>query len=196
MCLGETVKVSERDRCEIDATLQLGWKDGVLEGTCALAGSADLKRAVLYCNELPVTCFVREKKTVLPVFFSGEHEVNLSVKNGRIAQAVKSFDKNGSLFFNWNEQSIFSRCTPEWMRFTARIETSPETELAFSTAGSQLSFKPFELLTGGELEVGPGRIRLASDGTMYDMPPLGTCNGELHLRGGYVVIRFQRRANL
>ena len=178
---GETVKVSERDRREIDATLQLCWKDGVLEGTCALAGSADLKRAVLYCNELPVTYFARKKETVLPVFFSGQHEVKLSVKNGRIAQAVKSFEKNGSPHFDWNEQTIVSRCTPGWMRFTARIETSPETELAFSTSGSQLSFKPFELLKGGELEAGPGRIRLASDGTMYDMPPLGTCNGELHL---------------
>ena len=177
----ETVKVSEKDRRTFDGGFDLSWKDGVLSGICTFAGKASLRRAVLYRNEIPVTCFTREQKTILPLFFNGQHAVELAVSNGRIAQAVKSFETNGAPDFAWNEHSVVSRRTPGWMRLTARVEAGPQTEVSLSAAGAKRTFKPVHFVDHEVLRAGAGRIRLAPDGTLYDLPPLGVCTGALNL---------------
>lgn len=177
----ETVKVSEKDRRTFDGVFDLSWKDGVLSGVCTLAGEANLRRAVLYRNELPVTCFTREQKTILPLFFNGQHTIELTVANGRIAQAVKSFETNGAPDFVWNERSVISRRTPGWMRLTARVEAEAQTEVSLSVAGVKRTFRPSHFVDHDVLRAGAGRIRLAPDGTLYDLPSLGACSGALNL---------------
>lgn len=177
----ETVKVSERDRRAVACDFDVSWKEGVLSGTCSVEDGEGLKRAVLYRNDVPVTCFTAEEKTVLPLFFSGEHTVELAVANGRIAQAVKSFETNGAPHFAWNERRVVSRMTPGWMRLTARVETGPQTEIVFSSSGAKRAFRPADLVGRDALRVGKGGVRLAPDGTLYDLPPPGAHGGRLNL---------------
>lgn len=177
----ETVKVSERDRRAIESDFELSWKDGVLRGICKVSGEADLKRAVLYRDERPVTCFTKEKKTILPVFFNGQGRIRLSVANGVIAQAVKSFETKDSRNFKWDAQSILSEMTQGWMRMTARIEAEPQTELEFFVMRERKVLKPMDLVGQDVHRVGQGSICLVPDGTLYDLPSLGLRSGTLNL---------------
>ena len=177
----ETVKVSIHDRRPMMSSFDLAWQDGVLEGSCTFASEAPLKRAVLYRNERPVTAFTPGRPTVLPVFFSGDGWLDLQVANGRIARAVKSFETNGAPHFAWNAQRMTSRLTPTWMKLTARIETEARTKLTFTDNRAVRTFTPRDLVRFGELRCGAGTIRLSSDGTLYDLPPLGLKRGKLFL---------------
>lgn len=177
----ETVKVSIHDRRPMMSSFDLAWQDGVLEGSCTFASEAPLKRAVLYRNERPVTAFTPGRPTVLPVFFSGDGWLDLQVANGRIARAVKSFETNGAPHFAWNAQRMTSRLTPTWMKLTARIETEARTKLTFTDNRAVRTFTPRDLVRFGELRCGAGTIRLSSDGTLYDLPPLGLKRGRLFL---------------
>ncbi len=177
----ETVKVSVHDRRSIKSAFDLAWKDCILSGSCSFASEAPLKRAVLYRNERPVTAFTPSRRTILPVLFNGGGWLNLRVENGRIAQAVKSFETNGAPNFAWNERGITSLKTPTWMRLTARIETETRTTLTFTDDRAVRTFTPHDLLRFGELRCGAGKIRLSPDGTLYNLPPLGRKDGKLFL---------------
>ena len=103
----------------VRSDFDLAWKDDILSGHCAFESDVALKRAVLYRNDIPVTSFTRDGKTILPVFFNGQHAVELTIQDGRIESAVKSFETNGAPNFVWTENKIVSRQTPGWMRMTA-----------------------------------------------------------------------------
>lgn len=177
----ETVKVSIHDRRPMMSSFDLAWQDGILEGTCTFASEVSLKRAVLYRNERPVTAFTPVRKTILPVFFNGDGWLDLQIANGRIAHAVKSFETNGAPHFAWGPQRMTSQLTPTWMKLTARIETEARTRLTFTDNRAVRTFTPRDLVRFGELRCGAGTIRLSSDGTLYDLPPLGLKRGKLFL---------------
>ena len=178
----ETVKVSVNERRAVRSRFDLAWKDGVLTGTCDFdGGGAPLKRAVLYRNDRPVTAFVRGRQSILPVFFTGRHTVELKVEGGRVLYAVKSFERNGSPTFSWDAHRIVSRRTPGWMRMTARVEADAKTRLVFACGKAVKTCSAEELVAAKSVRVGDGEICLSPDGTLYDLPPLGAENGRLNI---------------
>ena len=177
----ETVKVSERDRRMVRSDFDLAWKDDILSGHCTFESDVALKRAVLYRNDIPVTSFTLDGKTILPVFFNGQHAVELTIQDGRIESAVKSFETNGAPNFVWTENKIVSRQTPGWMRMTAQIEAEAKTVLTLMVAGEKRTFSPSDFIGQDALKVGRGAIRLAPDGTLYNLPPLNETSGKLKL---------------
>ena len=177
----ETVKVSVNDRRAVRNGFGLDWKDGVLEGYCAFEGEVPLKRAVLYRNDRPVTAFVHGRKTVLPVALSGEGRVDLQVSGGRIACAVKSFETNGAPNFAWTETQLVSKMTPLWMKMSARIETDENALLTLIDNDVKRSISPRDLVRFALFKSGKATLRLAPDGTLYNLPPLNEKRGKLDL---------------
>ena len=177
----ETVKISVNDRRAVKSGFGVEWKDGILSGYCAFESDVELKRAVLYRNEHPVTAFTRGKGTVLPVYFNGNGNLELGVANGRVACAVKSFETNGAPHFAWNESRIVSRMAPGWMRHTARIETTDATELTLKIGNDSRKVTPRQLAAGRPIRIGTAQIRLSIDGTLYDLPPVGGKRDKLEL---------------
>ena len=180
----ETVRVSIRDRRNFTNTLSVAYANGILSSTCSFSSPVAVKRAILYRNERPVTCFAHDTNAVLTLAWNGQHEVSLLAGRGsRVNYAVKSFERNGARDFSWNAQEVRSFRTPGWMRLTARVEALPDAELTFRSAGEERIFTPRDILeTGGEIKLKSGRIYLSPDCTLRDLPPLGTREGTFRLR--------------
>lgn len=177
----ETVKVSVHDRHAVRSGFGLSWEKGILSGFCAVDGlGRRLKRAILYCNDRPVTSFTSSTNTVLLASVSGTGRNELSIHGGRIVTAVKSFARNGSRDFSWNESRLVSSRTQDWMRHAVRIEANESTELLFQNGQESCRFTPRELVRGA-IEVGRGRVSLAQDETLYDSPCIDVSCGKLHL---------------
>ncbi len=179
----ETVRVSILDRREIANELSVSFTNGVLSATCSVDSPAALRRATLYRNERAVTSFGESGRTVLPLHFKGEGLVRLAVENGRIENALKSFETNGAPHFRWGASELVSTLTPGWMKFAARIVCSNDaTAIAFSSAGETRKVSAAELVARGRIDVKKGWLSAESpDCTLRDEPPLDVRSGTLRL---------------
>lgn len=174
-----TVKASVDDYAVISNRLGISWSDGVLRARCAFIADTKVKRAVLFRNDRPLTTFQPNAGKTLNVYFRGSNDVELKAGTARVVRAVKSFERNGSRDFAWDENRIISRRTPGWMLMSARIEADGTDELLFSSSGQSVKFTPLDLAQKGGASVASGKVWLDVDGTTYDLPPLDA------ERGGY-----------
>lgn len=75
-----TVKVAVDDCAEVSSKLEVAYKDGVLAAHCDFNSDVPIERAVLFCNDRPLTAFSRERGRMLNVFFRGRDNVSISTR--------------------------------------------------------------------------------------------------------------------
>ena len=177
----ETVRVSLHDRRSISNSLEVVCSNGVLTARCAFDSPVPVRRATLYRNERPVGAFGVSTNTVLPVCFTGRHNVSLVPEQGAVEYALKSFETNGMRHFSWDARGIRSTMTPGWMKFAARIAAGDGTRIAYASAGETRTFSPAQLAAAGRIRLKDGGIELSSDCTLRDLPPLGRARGDCAL---------------
>ena len=177
----ETVKVSMRDRRTVSNAFAVAYADGVLSARCTFDSPVPVRRATLYRNERPVGAFGVSANTVLPVYFTGHHDVSLVPEGGAVEYALKSFETNGMRHFSWDARRIRSTMTPGWMKFAARLAARADTRIAYTSAGETRTFTPAELAACGTIRLKDGMIELAPDGTLRDLPPLDRARGDFGL---------------
>ena len=174
-----TVKVSVDDCADVPSKLNVSYRDGVLSARCAFKSDVPVERAVLFRNDRPIAAFCRDTGRMLNVFFTGHHNVILDAKEGTVVSAVKKFERNGARDFKWDAHQVASYRTPGWMLMSAKVRADAGCRLVFSSADKSVTFTPEELAKVGRISVGGGKVWLETDGTIYDLPPLGLSKGEL-----------------